>query len=112
MTPQVETIWNFWPLPIFVWTILRVPLNILFGIIYILTFVPMYIWNFLPEQIGFWFGGSLITSFVSVTFALNLGLVFFTFGLGLIPALIFGAIELLLALLADIFRGQITTVPS
>ena len=112
MTPSVDTIWNFWPLPIFVWTILRVPLNLLFGLIYIFTFIPQALWNFVPEQIGYGVVGWSNWWFLWGTGVANWCIALFTFGLGTIPALIFGAIDWTIYIVVEILRNQMTTIPS
>ena len=55
MHSSVSTFWNFWPFSIVIITILRVPLNLLFLPIYVLTFIPQLLWNLLPEQISILF---------------------------------------------------------
>ena len=71
MHSSVSTFWNFWPFSIVIITILRVPLNLLFLPIYVLTFIPQLLWNLLPEQISILFeyillGLYFISCFISV----------------------------------------------
>ena len=49
--PDVEIIWNIWPLSMFVWTIWRYPLNHLFFFLYIPFAWTWYLWNLFWEGI-------------------------------------------------------------
>ena len=112
MTPQVDTIWNFWPLPFFVWTIIRLPLNFLFGIIYTVTFIPQSLWNLMPEQIGIWVTNFFVYGFLLIAGIFGFCITFFTFGLGFIPAVIFNFVEWVIAGFFIFIESQVYTIPS
>ena len=47
--PNVDIIWNFFPLSLLVWNPIRAALNFIFGILYV-PFLPVIIlWNLFPE---------------------------------------------------------------
>ena len=49
MHPEVSVFWNIWPFPLIVWSIFRVPLNIIFFPVYIPLAWTWQLWNFVPE---------------------------------------------------------------
>ena len=48
--PDVEVIWNIFPLNIVVWSIFRVPLNILFFWLYLPLMWTWWLWNWVWEN--------------------------------------------------------------
>ena len=76
--PDVSVFWNIWPFPIFVWTIFRVPLNILFFPIYFFTWWIWQLWNLIPEIIeSTLLGvGGLLTFILAVVCSLLFFLIF------------------------------------
>ena len=61
--PQVSILWNFWPIYPFVWTSIRVVLNIIFFPLYIFTLIPQILWNIVPQSIT-WFLYLILTTIV------------------------------------------------
>ena len=54
--PDVEVIWNIWPLSMFVWTIFRFPLNVLFALFYVPLAWTWYLWNMFWETVTAFIG--------------------------------------------------------
>ena len=47
--PNIEIIWNFFPLELFVWNPIRAVLNVFFLVFYIPALPIITLWNFGPE---------------------------------------------------------------
>ena len=60
--PDVNIIWNIWPISLGVWTIIRVPLNIFFFWLYIPFGWIFWLWNFVMETTTYWYGQTPIVT--------------------------------------------------
>ena len=60
--PDVEVIWNIWPLSMFVWTIFRFPLNVLFALFYIPFAWTWYLWNFFWQSLTVFLGFPVVNN--------------------------------------------------
>ena len=101
---NVAIIWNFWPLSMFIWTPIRLGLNILIFPAYLLTgWIPMT-WNFIFETAFF-----TLNIFLDICLMLMMliGLAF-----ALLGGLFFTLIEGVLLLVSFALFPMIYTIPS
>ena len=102
MHPDVDIIWNIWPLTLIIWWPIRVPLNFLFAILYVPLAWTWYGWDLFWETITGTIFGFFMGIFGAIVAAL--GLFWWTGG----AAILFGIGAIIWLALALAYSGTVT----